>query len=62
MSRVPRSMQLYDRAIELIPGATQLISRRPSRYAYGVSPVYARQAAGARFTDVDGHEYIDWVS
>ena len=62
MTRVPRSMQLYQRAVELIPGATQLISRRPSRFAYGVSPVYARHAQGARFTDVDGHEYIDWVS
>ncbi len=61
-TRVPRSMQLYERAGELIPGATQLISRRPTRFAYGVSPVYAEQASGARFTDVDGHEYIDWVS
>ena len=62
MTRVPRSMQLYQRAVELIPGATQLISRRPTRFAYGVSPVYAQRAQGARFWDVDGHEYIDWVS
>ena len=55
-------MELYRRAEELIPGGTQLISRRPTRFAYGVSPVYAVQASGARFTDVDGHEYIDWVS
>ena len=61
-TRVPRSMQLYDRSGELIPGSTQLISRRPSRFAYCVSPVYAQQASGARFTDVDGHEYIDWGS
>jgi len=60
--RVPRSMQLYARAEELIPGATQLISRRPSRAAKGVSPVYATRAKGARIWDVDGHEYIDWVS
>lgn len=59
---VDRSMQLYDRACELIPGGTQLISRRPSRLAYGVSPVYAARAQGARFWDVDGNEYIDWVS
>src|SRR5881628_2271787 len=36
-SRVARSMQLYERALELIPGGTQLISRRPTRYAAGVS-------------------------
>ena len=61
-SRVPRSMALYERAMELIPGATQLISRRPNRVAYGVSPVYATRASGPRFWDVDGFEYIDWIS
>src|SRR5215813_14056998 len=61
-SRVRRSLELYRRALELIPGGTQLISRRPSRYAFGVSPVYAARAKGARFWDVDGNEYIDWVS
>ncbi|MFO0888022.1 MAG: aminotransferase class III-fold pyridoxal phosphate-dependent enzyme [Isosphaeraceae bacterium] len=61
-SRVPRSMELYRRALELIPGGTQLVSRRPTRYANGVSPAYAVSAKGARFLDVDGHEYIDWVS
>lgn len=55
-------MQLYQRALELIPGGTQLLSRRPTRYACGVSPVYAERAKGARFWDVDGNEYIDWVS
>ena len=55
-------MALYERAMELIPGATQLISRRPNRVACGVSPVYAARAQGARFWDVDGFEYIDWIS
>ncbi len=61
-NRVQKSMALYERALQLIPGGTQLISRRPSRYASGVSPVYAARAKGARFWDVDGNEYIDWVS
>src|SRR6187551_2989748 len=61
-TRVPRSMALYERALELMPGGTQLISRRPNRVAYGVSPVYASRAKGARFWDVDGFEYIDWIS
>lgn len=55
-------MSLYQRALELIPGGTQLISRRPTRFANGVSPIFAVRAKGARFWDVDGHEYIDWVS
>src|SRR5262245_611067 len=61
-ARVRRSMELYRRALELIPGGTQLVSRRPTRFACGVSPVYAASAKGARFRDVDGNEYIDWVS
>lgn len=60
--RVQRSLELYRRALELIPGGTQLVSRRPTRYANGISPVYAAAARGARFWDVDGNEYIDWVS
>jgi glutamate-1-semialdehyde 2,1-aminomutase len=62
VSRVPKSQEFYARALQLIPGGTQLVSRRPSRYAAGVSPAYASRAKGARFWDVDGHEYIDWVS
>ena len=61
-SRVPRSMALYEQAVQRIPGGTQLISRRPNRTAYGVSPVYVSHARGSRFWDVDGHEYIDWIS
>lgn len=55
-------MELWKRALELIPGGTQLVSRRPTRFAQGVSPVYAKKAKGARIWDVDGNEYIDWVS
>jgi len=57
-----RSQQLYQRAGELIPGWTQLISRRADQFAGGVSPIYAQRAKGARFIDVDENEYIDWVN
>jgi glutamate-1-semialdehyde 2,1-aminomutase len=60
--RVQRSMELYRKACRLIPGGTQLISRRPTRFAFGVSPVYAERAKGSHIWDVDGNEYIDWVS
>jgi len=53
---------MYDRLLELIPGGTQLISRRPTRFALGISPVVASHGRGARIWDVDGNEYIDWVS
>ena len=60
--RAEKSMELYDRAAELIPGRVQLISRRASRFASGVSPVYAESAKGSRFRDVDGNEYVDWAN
>jgi glutamate-1-semialdehyde 2,1-aminomutase len=59
---VSQSMATYARAGELIPGWTQLISRRADQFANGVSPVYAQRAKGARFVDVDENEYIDWVN
>ena len=57
-----RSLQIYERAKALVPGTTQLISRRPTRAALGVSPIYAERAKGCRIWDVDGNEYIDWTS
>ncbi|HJP33111.1 MAG TPA: aminotransferase class III-fold pyridoxal phosphate-dependent enzyme [Candidatus Latescibacteria bacterium] len=59
---VTRSLEIYQRARQLIPGTTQLISRRPTRAALGFSPIYAESASGCRITDVDGNEFIDWSS
>jgi glutamate-1-semialdehyde 2,1-aminomutase len=59
---VGRSLEIYNRAEKLIPGVSQLLSRRPSRWALGVSPIYAKRAKGCRIWDVDGNEYIDWMS
>ena len=59
---VTRSLELYEQAGELIPGWTQLISRRADQFAHGVSPIYAQRAKGSRFVDVDENEYIDWMS
>ena len=59
---VKHSLKLYQQADDLIPGWTQLISRRADQFAFGVSPIYAQSAKGSRFTDVDGNEYLDWVN
>jgi len=55
-------MEVYERARKLIPGVTQLISRRPARAALGISPIYASHAKGCRIWDLDGNEYVDWYS
>jgi glutamate-1-semialdehyde 2,1-aminomutase len=59
---ITHSLELYNRAGEIIPGWTQLISRRSSQFAHGINPIYAQSAKGSRFIDVDGNEYIDWMS
>ncbi|MGB7923597.1 MAG: glutamate-1-semialdehyde 2,1-aminomutase [Pyrinomonadaceae bacterium] len=54
-----RSEELFERAVELIPGGVN----SPVRAFRGVggTPRFIRSARGALMTDVDGHEYIDYV-
>jgi len=54
-------MELYRRAVEVIPGGSQTNSKRPTAYALGAFPIYAQDAAGARVQDVDGNWYIDYI-
>ncbi len=56
-----KSMELYGRALNLIPGGSQTNSKRPTAYALGAFPIYAQDAAGARVQDVDGNWYIDYI-
>ena len=56
-----KSLELYRRALELIPGGSQTNSKRPTAYALGAFPIYAQDAAGARIQDVDGNWYIDYI-
>lgn len=58
---VSRSAALYERAQEIIPGGTQLFSRRPERFAPGVYPPYLTHGKGSRVWDLDGNEYIDFL-
>ena len=54
------SKSLQDCAARLIPGMTQLLSKRPDRFARGVWPTYFRKAKGVEVTDVDGNVYLDF--
>lgn len=50
----------YEHAKRLIPGGTQLLTKRPEMHAPGRWPAYFKQAAGCRITDLDGREYRDF--
>lgn len=56
------SLALYEEARARIPGASQTNSKRPSAFALGAYPIYARSARGSQVTDVDGNTYLDFVS
>lgn len=54
-----RGQSLYTLAKTLIPGGTQLLSKRPEMFAPEVWPAYYSKAKGCRVWDLDGREFID---
>ena len=50
---------MQNRAKRRIPGMTQLLSKRPDMFSYGVWPAYYQRARGAQVWDIDGNEYVD---
>lgn len=53
------SQRLYSRAKQIIPGGTQLLSKRPEMYAPERWPAYYRSAAGCEIIDLDGNTFLD---
>ncbi|MFN8005594.1 MAG: glutamate-1-semialdehyde 2,1-aminomutase [Terriglobia bacterium] len=54
-----KSKQLYDKALELIPGGVNSPVR--AFKSVGGHPLFISKGAGARIWDVDGNEFIDYV-
>ena len=57
--RVTRSRALFERACRILPGGVDSPVR--AFKAVGASPLFIRQARGARLQDVDGNTYLDYV-
>lgn len=57
----PRTQALYEEARRLIPGGTQLLSKRPEMFAPGQWPAYYSQASGCEVVDLDGRTYLDFT-
>jgi len=53
---------LYEKARTLIPGGTQLLSKRPEMMAPGRWPAYFREARGCEVWDLDGRRYVDFAT
>jgi len=56
---IANCLRMQERAKKLIPGMTQLLSKRPDMFSLGVWPGYFRKADGVVVWDLDGNEYID---
>jgi glutamate-1-semialdehyde 2,1-aminomutase len=60
--RYANSEQELERARKTIPLGAQTFSKSITQYPLGVSPYFADRAKGSRLWDVDGNEYLDFVS
>jgi len=54
-----RSQKLYKKAKKIIPGGTQLLSKRPEMFLPELWPAYYKKAKGCAVWDLDGKKYID---
>ena len=57
-----KSLSWRKRAETVIPTGTQTFSKTVTQYVQGVAPVFLDRGKGCRVWDVDGNEYIDFVS
>ena len=57
-----RGVDLYHQARQLIPGGTNLLSKRPERMLPEQWPVYYDKAEGNYIWDLDGRKLIDMTS
>ena len=56
------NQELYTYAKKLIPGGTQLLSKRPEQFAPNQWPNYATKAQGCKVWDVEGNCYTDMTT
>ena len=61
MSRIVtgEGQKLYQEAKKIIPGGTQLLSKRPEMFLPELWPAYYSKAKGCKVWDMDGREYTD---
>ena len=54
-----KAQALYARAKQLMPGGTQLLSKRPEMFLPEQWPTYYREAKGAELVDIEGRRLVD---
>ncbi len=59
---ITKNEELYLEAKKIIPGGTQLLSKRPEMFVPDGWVNYAERAKGCEVWDLDGKKYIDMIS
>jgi len=59
--RFERSAALLKRAREVVPGASQTLSKNPGMFTEDAYPAFLERGRGCRVWDVDGNEYVDYI-
>lgn len=59
ITKMRKSQDLYIKAKKMIPGGTQLLSKRPEQFLPNQWPAYYSKAKGCEIWDLDGNKYID---
>jgi glutamate-1-semialdehyde 2,1-aminomutase len=62
MRTYDESERQLERAQRVIPLGSQTFSKSRTQYPVGVSPLFLVRGEGCRVTDVDGNDYVDFVS
>lgn len=62
MRSYTKSQAFLARAEKVIPLGSQTFSKSRTQYPFGVSPYFITRGEGSRVWDLDGNEYIDFVS
>jgi len=57
-----KSREYLERARKVIPSQTQTFSKGPTQFVQGVCPAYLVRGQGSKVWDVDGNQYIDYMS
>jgi glutamate-1-semialdehyde aminotransferase len=58
--RLDESLQWWRRGEKVIPMGTQTLSKSPTQFVQGVTPIYLQRGKGSHVWDVDGNEYVDY--
>jgi glutamate-1-semialdehyde aminotransferase len=60
VTSLDRSREWWARAERVIPLGTQTLSKSPTQFVQGASPIFLEHGRGAHVWDVDGNEFIDY--